>query len=79
VKIHYICDCCGEPIDTLELDDIDEVKLGFDCLSGDERRDMISFDAVANAMHVQSLCDICIEAMGLADPGYAPGGVRYIH
>lgn len=79
MKIHYSCDCCGEPIDILELDEIDEAKLGLDCLTGDERRDLVRFDAADNAMYIQSLCDCCIEAMGLGDPGYSPGGNRYIH
>jgi hypothetical protein len=79
VKIHYICDCCGEPIDTLELDEVDEAKLGFDCLTGAERQDMIQIDAGTNSMQVRSLCDFCIEAMGLADPGYTPAGTHYLH
>lgn len=79
MKIHYICDCCGASIDTLEVDSVDETKLGFDCLTEKERSSMIEVDEENGQMRVQSLCDACIEAMGLADPGYYPGTKGYIH
>ncbi|MCX7780291.1 MAG: anti-sigma-F factor Fin family protein [Negativicutes bacterium] len=79
MKIHYLCDCCGDPIDILEVEEIDEAKLGFDCLTGEERQEIIRFDAGADAMYVHSLCDFCIEAMGLADPGHNPAGNSLLH
>lgn len=69
MKIYYTCECCGEAIDTIEVEEIDEARFGFDRLTAEERQDMLTFDQLTNTMHVQSLCDHCIEAMGLADDG----------
>lgn len=66
MKIYYTCDNCGDAIDTVEVDAVDEVRFGFDCLTADERQDIIRFDALTDSMHVLSLCDICIEDLGLA-------------
>nr|WP_092073596.1 anti-sigma-F factor Fin [Dendrosporobacter quercicolus]NSL48006.1 DUF2757 family protein [Dendrosporobacter quercicolus DSM 1736]SDM64157.1 Protein of unknown function [Dendrosporobacter quercicolus] len=67
MRIYYNCSCCGEAIAELDVEQVDEVKLGFDCLTGDERQDIIKADPFSNTMHVKSLCDSCIEALGLAD------------
>ncbi|MBP2653219.1 MAG: putative protein family YabK [Firmicutes bacterium] len=67
MKIYYTCDCCGEAFDVLEVENIDENKLGFDCLNSDERRDILKYDALTNSLKVLSLCDACIEELGLAD------------
>lgn len=67
MRIYYTCDKCGNPIDSIEVDTVDETKLGFDCLSADERQDLIFFDAAAGSLHVRSLCDACIEALGLTE------------
>jgi len=69
MRIHYSCDNCGEPIDTIEVAALDEERFGFDCLTGEERQEMIRFDEASGTLHVQSLCDACIEAMGLAGGG----------
>ena len=61
MKIYYTCEYCGEGIDMLEVDQVDEVRFGFDCLTMEERQDIIRLDETANAMHVKSLCDSCIE------------------
>ena len=67
MKIFYTCEYCGDPIDTLEVDQVDEAKFGFDCLTAQERQDIIKTDAAQNAIYVKSLCDYCITAMGLDD------------
>jgi len=67
MKICYNCDSCGEFIDTIEVGSVDETKFGFDSLTPEERQDLIKYDADANCLYVQSLCDACIEALGLAD------------
>jgi hypothetical protein len=71
MKINYVCDWCGEAFDDLEVENIDENKLGFDCLNGDERRDLLKYDALTNSLKVLSLCDNCIEELGLADENVA--------
>ncbi|BBB91230.1 MAG TPA: DUF2757 family protein [Methylomusa anaerophila] len=67
MKIFYTCEYCGEPIDTIEVDEADEVKFGFDCLTDRERQDIIKTDASGNAMYVHSLCGKCITAIGLTE------------
>lgn len=67
MKIFYTCEYCGDPIDTLEVDQVDEIKFGFDCLTAQERQDIIKTDVEQNAIHVKSLCDFCITSMGLDD------------
>lgn len=65
MKIHYTCDRCGSFIDTIEMAEIDENKLGFDSLTAAERQAIIEFDEYTNSMYVQSLCDQCIQILGL--------------
>lgn len=67
MKIYYNCEHCGEAIDMIEVDQVDEVKFGFDCLTAEERQDIIKIDPVANVMYVHSLCDECIESLGLVN------------
>lgn len=79
MRIYYSCDVCGKPIDTIEVDKIDEARFGFDCLSGEERQDLIKVDCGTNSMFVQSLCDVCIEALGLPDEGKLTTSRHYVH
>lgn len=65
MKIHYRCEQCGQAIDTLEVNVLNETKLGFDVLSPEERQQLIYHDPISDTLYVQSLCDMCIEAMGL--------------
>jgi hypothetical protein len=81
MRIYYSCDNCGEPIDTIEVDALDEARFGFDCLTGEERQEIIRFDEGSGTLYVQSLCDGCIEAMGLAagDAPAAGAGPGLLH
>lgn len=76
MRIEYSCDICGQPIDAVEVDAVDEARFGFDCLTDEERQDMVRVDAASGVMYVQSLCDACIAAMGLAD---GAGPARLLH
>ncbi|AIF50028.1 anti-sigma-F factor Fin [Pelosinus sp. UFO1] len=69
MKIYYSCEHCGDAIDTIEVDEVDEVKFGFDCLTAEERQDIIKVDLMKNTMYVHSLCDKCIESMGFFEEG----------
>ncbi len=79
MKIYYNCEYCGEAIDMIEMDQIDEIKLGFDCLTAEERQDIIKTDLKGNVMYVSSLCDECIASLGLADEGESGQGKNYLH
>lgn len=65
MKIYYHCEMCGIDIAMLDVEHVDEAKLGFDCLTSEERKDIIDVDDLANTMHVKSLCDDCAELLGL--------------
>lgn len=79
MKIYYTCEYCGELIDILEVDKVEEAKFGFDCLTEEERQDIIKVDKNANAMYVHSLCDDCIQALGLAgeQPIFSPKNILH--
>jgi hypothetical protein len=79
MKIYYTCEFCGENIDMIEVEAVDERRFGFDCLTAQERRDIINLDEKANAMHVKSLCDSCIEALGVLDEGMLKRGMTFLH
>jgi hypothetical protein len=78
MKIYYTCESCGAPIDMIEVAKVDEAKFGFDCLTAEERAEMIQFDALNNSLHVQSLCDACIETLGLNPESSVPA-IKYQH
>lgn len=79
MKIYYSCEHCGEAIDMIEVDQVDEVKFGFDCLTAEERQDIIKIDLLANAMYVYSLCDECIERLGLANDNMSQLKTNLLH
>lgn len=64
MRVYYHCDRCGAAVAQLELESIDETKLGLDCLTHEQREDIISIDETG-MMHIKTLCDRCIETMGL--------------
>lgn len=79
MKIYYTCEYCGSHIDMIEVDKIDEKRFGFDCLTGEERQDIIKTDDLSNTMYVKSLCDSCIETLGIADESRLFRGFNYLH
>lgn len=79
MKIYYSCEHCGEAIDMIEVDQVDEVKFGFDCLTAEERQDIIKIDPLANTMYVHSLCDECIESLGLANEDETEQKMNFLH
>ena len=79
MRIFYTCEHCGKAVDMIEVDQIDEEKLGFDCLTPEERQDIIKIDPVSDTMHVHSLCDECIESLGVANEGKTEQKVSFLH
>lgn len=61
MQLLYFCDVCGRHVAELSVPVVDEVALGFDALTPEERADIISFDAVREVITVKSLCDDCIQ------------------
>jgi hypothetical protein len=79
MKIFYSCEHCGNFIDMIEVEKVDEVKFGFDCLTAEERQDIIKVDLMKNAMYVHSLCDKCIESMELNEVEKVQGVTKFLH
>lgn len=77
--IRYVCDYCGHSIGELKMDAIDEERLGFHCLTEDERKDIIKIDDIANTMVVKSLCDGCIQMLGLDDDRISTKGTNFLN
>ena len=65
MKVHYLCEHCGTDIETIEVSHLDEKKLGFDILTEEERRQLLSYDAENDILHVKSMCDTCIEGLNI--------------
>lgn len=63
----------------IEVNEVDEAKFGFDCLTAEERHDIIKIDSKSNVMYVNSLCDQCIELLGLGDKQIPPRGSKLLH
>ncbi len=79
MKIYYNCECCGEFIDAIEVDHIDEVKFGFDCLTEEERQEILRLDPLTETLFVHSLCDSCIDALGLNHDRHICPPFRILH
>lgn len=80
MKIYYRCEYCGDHIDTIEVEQVDDALFGFDCLTGEERQDIIKIDSLTNSMYVQSICDNCIVTLGVAEEvPFLPTAKTYLH
>lgn len=79
MKIFYNCAHCGAGIDVIEVDAVDESKFGFDCLTAEERQDIIKINLKENTMQVRSLCDKCIEDLGLEEEKAAQQEMNFLH
>ncbi len=62
LRIRYVCECCRGLISELQMDRLDEERLGFNCLTAEEKEDIISYDEKAGTLTVTSLCDDCMES-----------------
>lgn len=62
MRIRYVCECCRGLISELQVDRLDEERLGFNCLTAEEKEDIISYDEKAGTLTVTSLCDDCMES-----------------
>lgn len=62
MTIHYRCKHCQIPLGQIEEPMVSTSQLGFDHLTGDERKDMITYDTNGD-MHVKVICEDCQEAL----------------
>ena len=69
MKVHYTCDQCGADIDTIDVSQLDEEKLGFNILTNEERQQMLFHDKDNDVLYVKSICNTCIDRLELdVDP-----------
>ena len=60
MKITYICDICGQPQETVELEDVEVEKLGINTLTHIEKEDIIKYNDEQGLL-LYSLCPACFE------------------
>lgn len=60
MKVTYICDICGKPQETIEIDDLTLERLGINTLTQDEKEDIIKYDEEQGLL-LYSLCPACFE------------------
>jgi hypothetical protein len=67
MKINYICECCDEIIDELDVDDFTDLAGALEGLTAEERHDIIKMHSSGGRVFVVSLCDDCVAGLGLND------------
>ncbi len=63
MRILYYCHNCGDFIDELSVDKIDESKLGFDLLTQEEKKDIMKWNKSGDILYVGSVCDACYQEL----------------
>lgn len=66
-KISYICECCDEAFNELEIGDLYEAVEDLEGLTEEERHDIIKMHENGGRVFVTALCDDCIAGLGLDD------------
>lgn len=59
MRLLYYCHNCGDFIDEISVEQVDEQKLGFDRLTAEEKQDIIKSSKNGNMLYVGSVCDNC--------------------
>jgi hypothetical protein len=68
MKVTYVCDICGTPQETVEIDNLHIEKLGIDTLTNHEKEDIIKYNEEQGLL-LYSLCPSCFEE-GLKETGW---------
>ena len=72
MKILYYCHNCGDFIDELTVEQVNDEKLGFDLLTEDEKQDIIKWSKSGNMLYVGSVCDNCYQEINTMTGGTDP-------
>jgi len=64
MKVTYICDICGDKIDDVYYDNLDEKELGLDSLTQEEKEGIINYTRTQGLV-VYALCDKCAAELGV--------------
>ncbi|TCS94294.1 anti-sigma-F factor Fin family protein [Hazenella coriacea] len=62
MAIEYVCRYCHATVGKLESSDLTESQLGFDQLTPEERKDIITIDTNGN-QRVRIVCESCQEVL----------------
>lgn len=62
MAINYVCRYCKTPLGQLNQTVLSEEQLGFNTLTPEERKDIMTYDEFGN-MTVHVICDYCKEAV----------------
>jgi hypothetical protein len=69
MKVTYVCDRCGAIIGCLNLNEAELEQMDMDPLTVDLRQDIIK-STETGGLFVYSLCDDCVDTMGLHEGGW---------
>ena len=58
MKVTYICDICGRPQETVEIEDINLEKLGLNTLTDEVKEDIIKYNEKQGLL-LYTLCSGC--------------------
>lgn len=61
MHIIYTCAHCNAFIAEIDATGLTEVQLGFDCLTPEERQDIIKINPNSGIISVAAICDSCME------------------
>lgn len=61
MHIVYNCAHCKQFIAEIDATGLNEVQLGFDCLTPEERQDIIKINPNSGIVFVAAICDSCME------------------
>ncbi|RJX24746.1 MAG: DUF2757 family protein [Dethiobacter sp.] len=70
MKVTYICDLCGQPQETVEIDNVEIEKLGINTLTPAEKEDIIKYNDEQGLL-LYSLCPSCFEEKFVQGPGWS--------
>lgn len=62
MAIHYHCRHCGVNVGTIDRASVNSESLGFDHLTTDDRKEMITYQSNGD-MTIKTICEDCQEAL----------------
>ena len=72
MRVTYVCDICGQPHETVEVEDVKLENLGINTLTPAEREDIIKYND-EQGLFLHSICPSCFEKQFVEPPGERPG------
>ncbi|MBD1372462.1 DUF2757 family protein [Hazenella sp. IB182357] len=76
MHLQYICRSCNQYLGMIDPKEVTDRQLGFDRLTPDERKDIITSDAHGNTF-VRVTCEVCQDVLEKQSNSHVEG--NYIH